>query len=227
MTVVSDRPFNSLNELGWTDTFDGNMAFISDPSAPRSPTGILRATFPPGNQYDGNGPGGSDYYLGNKRTLYMAFWIKYSANWYGHPTGINKMVYGYANANPVLVFSAIGGGTAPLKPEVDLQYTVSPVGSTPAANLAPNLVPNAEIVRDQWNFLELVAVGNTAGNADGSLDWYLNGVHVGSYTIQWTTAASAWDRVHWTTIWGGWLQGAASVPATMWRDSDHFYISEK
>ena len=226
MTVITDRPFNALNESGWSDIFDPNMAFIQDPSAPHSAPGILRATFPAGNAYDGSGPGASDFATGNKRTLYMARWIKYSANWYGHPSGVNKMAYVHTSSGdvPVLVFSAIGAGSAPLSPYVDLQFTVTPGGGS---NLAPNLVPNAEIIRGQWNLLELVAVGNTAGNADGSVDWYLNGVHVGSYAVQWQAGATTWGRVHYTTIWGGYNGGAASIPATQWRDDDHLYLSEK
>ena len=226
MTAIADRPFNALNESGWSDIFDVNMAFISDPTAPHSAPGILRATFPAGNAYDGSGPGGSDFTTGNKRTLYMARWIKYSANWYGHPSGVNKMAYVHTSSGdvPVLVFSAIGAGSAPLSPYVDLQFTVTPGGGS---NLAPNLVPNAEIVRGQWNLLELVAVGNTAGNADGSVDWYLNGVHVGSYAVQWQSGATTWGRVHYTTIWGGYSGGAASIPALQWRDDDHLYMSEK
>jgi hypothetical protein len=226
MTVVSDRPFNALNELGWGDNFSPNMAFMTDPTAPHSPSGIIRATFPPGNGYDGSGPGAADYYSGNKRTVYIALWTKYSANWYGHPSGINKLFYLFTSSgNPALVFSAIGGGYSPLSPQVWLQGVVYYPGGS--GNLGPNLVPAAEVTRDQWILLEVVAVGNTAGNRDGSVDWYMNGVHVGSYPMQWSPGATTWSRVHWTTIWGGWLQGAAVVPATQWRDSDHFYISEK
>ena len=221
MTAVLDRPFNALNELGIIDNFSANMAFILDAGAPRSPSGILRATFPPGNAYDGSGPGSFDFITGNKRTLYIAQWIRYSANWYGHPSGVNKMAYFHTSAGdiPVLVFSAIGAGTGPLSPQVWTQY--------PNANLTPNLVPNAEIIRGQWNLVELVAVGNTAGNVDGSVDWYLNGVHVGSYVLQWQAGATTWGRVHYTTIWGGYMGGAASIPATQWRDSDHLRLSEK
>ena len=226
MTAVLDRPFNSLNELGITDTFDSNMSFINDPSAPHSPPGILRATFPTGNMYDGSGPGSFDYYLGNSRTAYYCYWIYYSPNYYGHPAAVNKMFYQHTSTGDaaVLVFSAIGAGYAPLSPQLWTQGTISPAGN---GVLTPNLVPNAEIVRGQWNLIELVAVGNTAGARDGSVDWYLNGAHVGSYVVQWETGATTWLRYHWTTIWGGYSGGAASVPATMWRDSDHLYISQK
>jgi len=219
MTAVLDRPFNSLNELGITDYFyNGDMSFINDATAPHSPLGILRATYPAGTAYDGNGPGSFDFYTGDKRTLYSAQWIKYSANWYGHPSGVNKIVYFHTTIGdvPVLYLNAAGAGYGPLSPQVWTQY--------PNRNLLPNLVPNAEIIRDQWNLLELVVVGNTAGNADGSVDWYLNGVHVGSYVLQWQASAVTWGLVHWTTIWGG---VGGSKPATQWRDSDHFYLSAK
>ena len=82
----------------------------------------------------------------------------------------------------------------------------------------------AEITRGVWHLLELVAVGNTAGNMDGSVDWWLDGVHVGSYAVQWQTGATFWSRIHGTTIWGGTGQ---IVPALQWVEWDHMYISGK
>jgi hypothetical protein len=161
--------------------------------------------------------------LGSPRTVYVAFWAKLSANFQGHSSGVNKQFYLHTNTNDAAVFyfSATGVGSGQLRPQIRTQGTVSPSGD---ANLEPNLVPTAQIVRGQWYLIEVVAVGSTAGNTDGSIDWYMNGVHVGSYAIRWETGATTWGRIHGTTIWGG---VGDTVPATMDVWWDHIYLSGK
>ena len=198
------------------------ITFVSDPTAPHSPTGILRATYPTGFAA-GTGPGAWDPpMLGNKRTAYVAVWMRHSANWYGQDAGVNKVFYMHTSTNdaPVFYFSATGVGSGDLIPQIRLQATVSP----PESNLSPNLV-SAKMVRGQWNLIEIVAVGNTAGNRDGSIDWYLNGVHVGSYTgVEWEAGGTTWQRFSFAPVWGG-IGG--TVPATQYLDFDHAYLSVK
>jgi uncharacterized protein YjdB len=220
-TVITDRPFNSRDELGWSDDFSGNMSFISDPTAPKSPNGILRATYPAGYTSSGNGPGGADFQLARPRTLYISFYAKASSNWYGHDSYTNKQFYAHANGEPVMFFSAHSRYNGAITPVIQLQSTAS----HDDFDLMPNLVPTARIIRGQWYRIEVVLVGNTAGTRDGSVDWWLNGVHVGSYSVQWLAAAARWDLFHYTTIWGG--VGGPNVPATQTMDWDHVYLSSK
>jgi len=222
MTKITDRPFNTTGE-GWSDWWpSGLITFVSDPTAPHSPTGILRATYPAGFSA-GTGPGAWDApMLGNKKTAYVAIWLRHSANWYGQDAGVNKVFYMHTSTNdaPVFYFSATGVGSGDLIPQIRLQATVSP----PESNLSPNLV-SAKMVRGQWNLIEVVAVGNSAGNRDGSVDWYLNGVHIGSYTgIEWEAGGTTWQRFSIAPVWGG-IGG--TVPATQWLDFDHAYLSVK
>jgi hypothetical protein len=223
MTAISDRPFNARNELGWTDGGGtGEFDFRSDPTAPHSPPSILHAWYPAG-YLGGGGPVAYDYPLNNPRTMYIRFWTKLSANFWGHGSEVNKQCYLITSTpSNVIVFSASGQGSGPLRPQIRLQNTVSYPGS--AANLDPNLVPGATIPRDQWYMIEIVAVGNTAGKVDGSIDWYLNGVHVGSYPMEYEAGGTVWGRFHGTTLWGG---SGDIVPALMWVDWDHVYLSAK
>jgi hypothetical protein len=224
MTLISDRPFNALNELGWTDGGgSGQAAIATDVNAPHSPSSVLHAWYPAGYA-GGDGPIAMDRSsIGSPRTFYVAFWSKLSANFQGHNSGVNKQFYLYTNNGaPVFYFSAQGVGSGTLTPQIRTQSTVSPSGD---ANLNPNLVPAAQIVRGQWYLIEVVAVGSTAGNNDGSVDWYMNGVHVGSYTgIRWETGATTWGRMHWTTIWGGVGDTVAAQMDVWW---DHIYLSGK
>jgi uncharacterized protein YjdB len=221
MTLIAQRSFNGLNEAPWIDSFNANASFISDSSAPRSPTGILRATYPAGFA-GGSSPVGNSYVnFAGKRTLYVAFWSRFSANFYGHGSNVNKMAYFYTPAfSGLFVLVANGAGTNPLKPEIRFQNTISDGTS----NLLPNLVPTATIPRGQWNLIEVVAVGNTAGNQDGSIDVYVNGVHVTSKAMQWETGSSTWGYFYYYPDWGG---TGDTVPYNMWLDWDHAYVSGK
>jgi hypothetical protein len=223
MTFIDERPFNSLAEHAapyfpaW-DT-DSWLTIQQDPTAPKSPSSVLRVTFP-----TGFGGGASNGHTGvlvpHPRVLYIAYWSKYSANWWGHQTGANKQTYVYAMGIPNFVFEAKGVGSGPLSPRPVLQAMVVGTGL-----YNPNLVPGAVYTRGQWDYTEIVLTGNTAGTADGAMDWYLNGVHVGSYGgLQWSTGTTAWDVFALAPVWGG---AGDIVPATMWIDWDHVYLSGK
>jgi hypothetical protein len=156
-----------------------------------------------------------------KSWIHGAYWPKLSDNFSGHPSGVNKLAYFYTPGFAGLFyFNARGNGAGALAPEIDVQNAVS----HGFANFWPNLVPSARIPRNQWYKIEIVAVGNTAGKAGGSVDWYLDGVHVGSQTLQWETGASTWGYFHYCNGWGG-IGG--TVPATMTLDWDHVYLSGK
>jgi hypothetical protein len=93
-------------------------------------------------------------------------------------------------------------------------------------NYNPNLVPNAVIPRGAWFHIEILLTGNTSGSANGSMDWWLNGVHVGSVgSLQWTSGATGWDLFEIWPVWGG--VGSITVPSTMTFDWDHVYVSGK
>ncbi len=200
MSAITTRPFNALNELGWSDSFSSDMAFIADATAPQSPSGILRATYPTGYTSSGNGPGGSDYMLSSSpRTIYVSFWSKLSSNFFGHDSGTNKQFYVYdLGGNPWFFFSIYGVGSGPLVPMIQFQSTTS----NGDYDLAPNLVPSARIPRNAWYHIEVVATGNTAGTADGTIDVWLNGVHVTSTAglpngrLQYSSGACHWGRDH-------------------------------
>lgn len=227
MTVISDRGFNAQGELGWTDDFSGkdggSMTIIQDATAPHSSPNILRATFPTGFTSAGTGPGSAEKNLSSRpRTLYVSYWSRVSTNWYGHDSGVNKEFYAYAGGSPYVYFNLRCMYNGAITPDIALQDMA--VGGT--HDISPNLVPSARITRGQWYHIEVVLVANTANTSDGSLDWWLDGVHIGSYSgLRFSSSGATWNLVHWTTIWGG--VGGPNVPATMTKDIDHMYLSGK
>src|SRR4029079_11366762 len=48
MTVLTERPFNALNEDGWTNTGSSDYKIVADATAPKSPSNIGQIRFPAG-----------------------------------------------------------------------------------------------------------------------------------------------------------------------------------
>lgn len=216
MTVLVNRPFNSLTESqGW---LTNKLTIAQDASAPESPSGVLRATYPAGFS-GGSSPGTAEFSHAGHRVIYISYWAKLSANFWGHLTGVNKQLYEWGNGNGIFYFEAAGVGSGSLTPRVVLQ-------GTPAdAVLSPNLVPTARIPRGVWYHVEIVLNGNSSGSADGSVDWWLDGVHIASYSgRQFTSGATSWGIFQFQPVWGGVTD---VVPATMTLDLDHLHLSGK
>lgn len=231
MTVISDRPFNALHELGWDEPSNGGSggSIVQDATAPRSPSSILRMTLPAGfsgggASYDGDSP------AFNVKTLYISHWFRTSSNWQGHPgSSVNKQYYVYTTSNvPSIYFDMYGSGSGTLRPQIagqSISAGGAGFGDPQNPDWTANLVPSAEIVRGQWYHLEVVLVMNSVGKTDGSVDWWLDGVHIGSHGgIQWQSSSPSWQFVHYADVWGG---GGGTVTKTMWLDFDHLYISGK
>jgi hypothetical protein len=72
----------------------------------------------------------------------------------------------------------------------------------------------------------VLAVGNTSGAANGSVDWWLDGVKIGSHSgIQYVSGNGTWgERIAWAPTWGG---AGPNVPSEMYQFIDHIYVSGK
>jgi hypothetical protein len=149
--------------------------------------------------------------------------MKLSSNWYGHPSSnVNKQMHIFIGGVNHVFTLAQGAGTGTLRAEIWLQG-IANLGSE--VNLAPNLGQPATLVRGQWQRWEIVMKANSAGTPDGTIDWWLDGVKVGSYTgIQFTSGASRWEVLQWSPTWGGI---GSTVPADQFESLDHIYISGK
>ena len=228
MTVISSRGFNALNDSPlWTDENPAKIAL--DASAPRSPSQVWRAVYPTGFA-GGSAPANSWLeFSPHPRIAYVRWYFKYSSNWYGNGTGINKMFYVWTNANaPSVVIIAKGAKTGALALRIagqDILKGGAGYGDAQNPDWDPNLAPSATISRGQWHMGEVILVGNTSGAANGSIDGWIDGVHVTSYSgIQFRSANAVWGDVNVDPVWGG-IGG--SVPATQTFDIDHFYMSGK
>jgi hypothetical protein len=228
MTAISDRPFNALDEMGWSDGSGTYGKIITDATAPKSPSNVLQIKLPAGFG-EGGGPFSGELQLPkNYRTVYVSYWAKYSSNWYGPSSNINKTFYLYTSTgNPAIVFDMDCHATGPMETQVAGQDILKGgVGGDPANPFwTPNLASGV-VTRGQWHHIEFVAVGNTSGNADGSIDWYLNGVHVGSYKgIQFQSGNTVWNLMHYTLLYTG--TNNSNPPADQYNYWDQIYLSGK
>lgn len=240
--VITDRPFNSTTatytygESGWQD-WNGTTALtiIQDATAPHSPSNVARLRYPAGYA-GGDAPGGGEYNLHtggrSANTIYIAMWVKLSSNWYGNPSGVNKLYHVWVSGVNRLVASATGEASNPLVPQIRLQGLggLYSDGTNPPAedvNLNPNVAGQTSIkfVRGQWYKWEVVTSAGTPGGANGTIDWWINGVHVGHYTgIPYVPpgGSASWEIFKWDPTWGG-IGG--TVPADQFMYVDHIRIS--
>ncbi|HST08185.1 MAG TPA: hypothetical protein VLJ83_08425, partial [Gemmatimonadaceae bacterium] len=156
----------------------------------------------------------------NAHTLYVSYWARLSANWQGG--GIHKQFYAYSN-HASMYLDLYGMGSAQLEVQIagqDILAGGAGFGDASNPDWTPKLAA-ARVGRNVWYHVEVLLAGNSDGKADGSVDWYLNGVHVGSHSgIQWSSTATVWNRVHFTNLWNG-----GTVPNTQTLDFDDFYLS--
>lgn len=226
LVKISERTFDALLEDGWQTAFHANLSIISDIFGPKSGPGAGKVVYPAG--FVGGNEPINDFKLLDvvtpSETLYVSFWIKFSPNFNGHPgSGVNKIFHIFiAGVNRVFLDADGRGTTSSFEPRINLQQINSDGGFR---NLTPNLVPTARMNRDQWYRWEFVLVTNTAGNADGSAEWWLDGVKVGQYNnIGYVRAdqAHTWRSLNWAPTWGG---SGSTVSAEQSMMVDHIYIS--
>jgi uncharacterized protein YjdB len=233
MTPITERPFSAMVEDSWYFEYDNlNAQIVQDATAPRSPSGIMQFVFPAG-MVGGIGPSSleRDWAANTYRTIYVSSWMKVSSNFYGHcGPEITKTIHfwvGDATQNNKVYSNIRGCGTAALSSWVNLQGVIAGGNqdSGTTAEFGPNLGQPGTIVRGQWQRYEMVFKANSAGTADGTIDWWLDGVHIGSYAgIQFSSGAATWSALKWNPTWGG---AGGIVPADMYESMDHIYVSGK
>lgn len=228
-TLFTERAFNSKAATGTDVTgaegWNANQEFqyplftiAQDATAPKSASNVGQMKFPAGYS-GGYSPGYAEkYFPSGYSKVYMSLWIKLSSNWYGNPTYVNKMLYLWIGGKPVFVLSADGPGTSPLYPTFRIENAPD---ATPRR--LPNVDSTAQIVRGQWQHWEVLFIGNSAGQADGQAQWWIDGKLVSDYrNIAYASGTPSWQIFQWGPTWGG-IGG--TVPADQYIWWDHVYVS--
>jgi hypothetical protein len=228
LTMISNRAFNSTTasygpgEDGWWDSDNGALAIVQDATAPQSPSNVARMTFS-GGMSGGYAPSTLERQV-NATTLYVAAWVKFSSNWQSHLSGVNKILHFWIGGGNKLVITAAGyDPVGPLTGRISLQGVVSG-GNNNDGGITGTYESNLQFVRGAWTKIEVIAVANTSGAANGSVKLYLNGVLATQCSgIKFTNDTNpGFTLFSWAPVWGG---TGDTVSSTMYEYMDHVYIS--
>jgi hypothetical protein len=192
MAILEPRNFASLTETGWytnesprLDLVAANTTDVTTPFNFNVSGNVLRYIYPVGFE-DGfaassSGISVSDspiWQSGVGRYLYACIEVAFSENWLDHPTGTNKIGFIYSEG--------YGGGGDPLYIEYDSDVSPPRIkmvnqGPGTVTSLTPNLadvrIPNGKPV-----LIEVLAACNTAGNSNGEVHMWINGIKTTEYT---------------------------------------------
>jgi len=224
-TLISERSFGAKVEHGWTDRGDANFTIEMSSTAPEGLT-IGQALYPAGFA-GGSGPILTERAVpGGMHQLYLRIWVRFSPNWVGHSTGINKVIFFFIHGQPSVFLNAQGSGSGPLVPLILTQAAPGlPAPNYPNDRLPANVNPGVTLNRGQWHKWEVLLVANTPGQFNGTARWWIDGVLVGNHTnVAFSDAgqANTWELVRWNPTWGG---AGGSVPANMTMQMDWVRIS--
>jgi hypothetical protein len=217
---ITDRSFAARDDAGWSFNRSSHYDVVIDSTAPGACCTVARATYQRGRS-GGDSPATTWYRFASDgyTELYLSFWLKLSDNWQGHRSGVNKIGFVWIHGDASVYFSAQGGGSGPLRPEIRLQAV--PGG-------ARNLVPNRNhrrVERGRWHHWEVQLVSNAGGRPDGVARLWLDGVPVADYRdVRFASARQerSWESVYWMPIWGG---VGDVVRNDMYMLIDRFYAS--
>ena len=239
-TQLANRDFNTTTEDGWTTAAAGgstaNFTITTDATAPHSPSNVGQINYPTSPTPFGDGTEPVKTFKGaNGKKLYVCHNFKYSSNWVGHPSGTNKIIHHFSDSTGTAnrIFSVgFGDGANPLQPGFGLQgiasnfdFNAQGGGFSSAATtgwLFPNQPghTNDQLVRGTWYQLEYLLDLGTAGNADGRVDWWINGVLIGSViNIPITSVTALFNEIDWAPTWGGFSGATLTVDQQEWMDA--------
>lgn len=238
-----------------SEGFDGieyqysKISITTDATAPLSASNVMQflynaqtvgagATYSPGTSQtlDFQNALYSGLSVGSAMRMYVRFALKLSANFYGHSTSTNKVVFLRSTSpagkrfEPIFRFRGVGAG--PLKINVDLQGSTSDSRNN-TGGLDPNTAGAAgaganNVPRDTWHVFEVLLYTGTFDNSNGEVKIWMNGVQTHDYTdirfhIPAMGAQAYWAAWHQDPTWGG---QAGTIPADMqlWMDDVDIYL---
>jgi hypothetical protein len=216
--TITDQSMSSATADGWRID-DGNPTVTTDATAPVSPSGVIRATYPAGTRA-GGAPWTIERPLPGTTRLYYALSFKQSSNFQGESSGTNKLGFVWIHDNPSIFMSTEGVGSGSLEAIMRLQGVADS-----RDHLDPNKGKSAVVARGRWHLWEAELISNTGGLANGTVRWWLDGVLIGEYTDVRMSTASQSRTFELTSIFPIWGGTNSTVSSTMTIDFDHYYVS--
>lgn len=213
--LLSDEPWNSLTENGWSvaNNAAGNVTIVQDASAPLSPSNVAQFKYPSGFA-DGSGPGETFYDFAATKRVYVGLWWKPSDPWQGDASNVNKIEYIQSTSGNGSIFLAMYGTPGgPYELRVFPQFTTS---------LDRWLTPNInddQVTLGVWHRVEwLVDYSGTAGH----IQWWLDGRLQGDWSDD-PLPAGPLIEYQLNPVWGG--SGGPNKQETDYYWFDHTHLS--
>ena len=230
MTMVTNTAWDAMplqypkpNADGWTYEYTPeDISIFQDATAPKSPSNVLRTTFPQGMQ-GGGAPTTIDHALpSGMKTLFVCLWLRRSADWDDSHNVGTKHFFVLGNDGTQFFISF----THDLSDNHQYHYfgIESPDAS---ANLDGYTNFDETPGLGSWHKYEYVFVSNTAGAANGTMTGWRDGVLMMQFNnLKYAKSgqAASWYQLDWSPTFGG---GLNPVPHTEYIDVDHFYVSAK
>ncbi|HTS87901.1 MAG TPA: hypothetical protein VMG41_05370 [Gemmatimonadales bacterium] len=217
LTTIIDEPWNVLQPSGWNLASFGQdkVAIVQDSTAPKSPLNVIQFTYT-GN-VGGEGAGARSYVYPGRTVEYIALWWKHSSNWQYHSSCFNKLIYFASNES-----EAQSNNNQNII--VDYCGTIAVEEQNGISRLLKSNVDSTELPIGEWHFLEMAMTGSTAGQSNGTLDFWVDGVQRGHYTdVVWNNQGvdAVFNGIDFDPIWGG---GPETVNGTMYYWVDHLIV---
>lgn len=171
-TMVSDQRWDSVGSLGWTEQF-GVATITADPSAPRSPPGVLTITYPAGFA-GGSAPATAARAFTSTRAVFTGIWWKVSDPWQGHESNVNKVLFLFPETGGDITMVMYGPPGGPYELRVIPQFP-----GLPSNWLHPN-VEDRPVTLGEWHRVEWL-VDYSAGTGVGAVRWWLDGHLIGDH----------------------------------------------
>jgi len=208
-TVITDYSFDTIPGQGWQN--NGGSSIVIDPTAPLSPSSVLKFPYPVGF-IGGSAPDTAFYPLNNLSEIYLGYWWKPSNPWQAHPSLFNKIAFQFTNGSGGQLFQVMHGNGVdePYQVISTLEFTVDNSHLNQFGFGQPNgawtLFGNAskgKVSLGQWHRIEVyIKQGTTKSSKNGILRWWVDGILVGNYSNV-NYPNTLFNEFQFSPTWGG------------------------
>lgn len=201
----------------------GSPSSVADATGPKSPGQVLRFVNL-GDADPGEGQQTPSGYLAlqslDLTQVYIARWLRPSANYVGDPVGGKSLMVHFSAGNSVYFNYETPAEGMLITPSCDLPIG----GGNDARNqtILPRINDDDPLVRDEWGLWEFLVQLNTPGESDGAIKVWAHGqpqINVTDYKFR--LAGATWTIEN---ISCNFYQNDTQE-FDRWWDMDHFYVS--
>lgn len=238
-TFLANKTYPTQPAGTWSysgDWASSNISMVSD-NGPVSPPNALRMFWPAGfGQGTGVGRavcGGSA--MINTPHIYVAFYLKWSANWTNHPTGTNKICY-FASHQGLLSGTAFSNYYLNRRGNIidmTLQYGqgYDPIRDFDSARnipdgFGPPRLASTSVAAETYHLIELIGNQSTNGQPNGRVRvWVDRILQFDATDVRWVPSGNSLFRlgINKDSVWGGNVVGVVK-PNNEFIHYDHIVV---